>query len=75
MDFKLMDAYLLIDKAFSAGIIDDAEIVNLLKENQNFNNDGAVMALASYYENKKQIKDYLKKNKSGSEKPGFQLGE
>ena len=74
MNFKLLDAYLLIEKIFSAGIADDAEIIKLLQEFQGFNEDGAIMALASYYDDKKQIKDYIKKNKLSEEKTGFQLG-
>ena len=75
MDYKHVEAYLLIDKAFSARIADDAEILVLLKEFLKYNEDGAVMVLSDYYENKKEIQTYIKKNKLDSDKNALQLGE
>jgi len=75
MDSKLIDSYLLIEKAFAAGIIDEREIVQLLQEQAHHNFDGAVLALDSYYEHKRQIKDYIKKNNLLVETNPIQMGE
>lgn len=75
MDTKLMDSYLVIEKAFSAGIIDDAEILEILKEQCHHNESGAVLALSSYYDNKQKIKEYIKKNDLAADKSQIQMGE
>ena len=75
MDQKLIDAYSLINKAFESGLLDDQEIVKLLQETFHMNEEGAIMALASYYDNKKEIKDYLKNNIKTSDKTPKQFGE
>lgn len=62
MNTKLLDQYVLIEKAKEAGIFDDNEIVNILREAFSMNEDSAIMALASFYDNQKEIKGYIKKN-------------
>jgi len=75
MDLKLIDAYVFIDKVFSMGIEDEEEIITLLRENCHFNYDGAVMAVASYTEDKKEIQAFIKKNKLKSQPVSLQMGE
>ena len=75
MDSKHMDAYILIDKAILSGIVDETEIIKLLQEFLGYSEDGAILALSSYQDNQKRIKDYIKKNNLTSEKNVLQLGE
>lgn len=77
MDLKLIDYYVLIEKVLSIGLVDDEEILRLLQENCKLNYEGAVQALTSYYENKNQIKKYLKDNHLNQtlQSKGFQMGE
>lgn len=76
MNLKYIDAYVYIDKVFSSGIEDEEEIICLLKENCNYNYDGAVMALTSFLENKHQIKQFIKKNNLNSKtSTPIQMGE
>jgi len=74
MDEKYIDAYLIIDKAFDAGIFGDDEILRLVMESCEYNYEGAVMALSGYYEHKKQIKTFIKKNNLAEKQP-LQMGE
>lgn len=71
---KHIDAYKVIDKAFSAGMEDDTEILRLIIEKCKYNDVGAVIALEEYYEQRKQIKAYLKSHNLSEEKP-LQMGE
>lgn len=75
MNEKHMDAYVVIDKAFNSGLIDDGEILRLVIEKCNYNEVGAVTALDEYYNHKKQIKAYLKSHKLGNDKEPLQMGE
>lgn len=75
MDEKHIDAYIIIDKAFNSGLVDDQEILRLVIENCHYNQVGAVIALEEYYNHKKQIKAYLKSHKLEKDKEPLQMGE
>lgn len=76
MNSKLIDQYLIIEKAIEAGICDDEEIVRIISEATSMSEDGAIMALASFYDDQKEIKNYIKKNGLlNSKKFPQQMGE
>ena len=75
MDLKKLDEYRLIDKAFDCGIVDDQEIIRILCDIAKLSETSAILTLSSYYDNKKEIKDYLKKNSVTSDKGPKQFGE
>ena len=62
MNTKLIDQFVFIEKAKQAGICDDDEIIRLLREEYSMQEGGAVMMLASFYDDQKEIKDYIKRN-------------
>ena len=68
MNTKLIDQFVYIDKINQAGIYDDDEIVRLLREEYSLQEGSAVMILASFYDDQKEIRDYIKRNGLTTEK-------